>query len=744
MKSTRILSLILAIILLLPAFATFTSADADWAEFLDFEGAPEPVPEDNLLKNTSFDDSACLQAWNVNDNKATHISKPNGGYLLFSEITHATIPYDFSHTSTVIPAGTYKFTGYFRMAYEGEVTELRFYLYDNDAEHSNKTANGASKTFIYPTHDEWLKVEFYIELDSDFAGLRINGGPKPAFTQSYCIDNFSLVKVDSIPEGYVRPESFGTPVTAQQATDSNNGSIATYPKYDPELDKDYEVQGIIVNRDIDFLGTCQSAGTSVSKATLKKYAQSYKDTHVTDIMLNIFCQIIAYPSEVGTDFIDQYHYNKENGHKITANQEMAYLLFERKGLDYIKELCEAFTDLGINPWLSFRMNDAHNVQDPTTVKIWDFFNDNPEVRRVQHGSKVNTYYHNIFDYTYDKVRQYVLDIINESLGRYDCYGIELDFQREMWIWHHGGEYAGLDILNDFMRDVDVIVKSYESRYGHDIKVAVRCASDIQTNYDMGFDVITWAAEGLIDLINPTSRWATTDFEIPVREWTAVMHPFGVEVAPGMEILIQPHTGSKQANQTFETLCAGAANWFSQGADKVYLYNMFLGYNGITEEERITTSKNLSISTGGGHFNMLTTIGSYEKVLNRNRKLILSYNDIQPIWKMPVNRQIPLEIGANKTGSLMFPIGDVLEGSKVTVRFDANSTNLKQPPTVYINGHLAKHLENIYENNPYTTNNLMIYEVPEAALDDGILVVEITPQKYLSIKYADVHIEVPKN
>ncbi len=744
MKKFRLISLVAAIIMLLPMFAALVSADSSWALFEPFEGVTEPVLEGNLLSDGSFDEETCISRWTAKGQSIDHIQTQSGGYLRCYDIPNPTIAFKFKQDNkNPIGPGTYKFTGYFRTAYEGEVTELRFYVRD-----ANHDAYGASMHYLYPTSNEWLKVEFYVVLDSDFTGITIAGGPYTEFIQSYCIDNFSLVKVDSLPAGYEvstkdKPQSIGTKITPAQAQASNNGSAPSYGTWDEEEEAKYDVQGVIVNRDIDFIGSCSTASTSINEKMLKDYVYQYEGTHVTDFMINIYCQVAAYPSEAATDFIDQYYYNKENGETITSNQNMAYIMFERKDIDFIDIFCETFPEIGINPWLSYRMNDAHGVQDPETKKSMPFYYDNPQYRRFQHPSTVDKYYQNLLDYTHEGVRDHMLAIINESLSMYDCYGIELDFQRDIYIWHMGGEYAGLDILTDFMREVDGIVKIYEEKYGHEIKVALRCASDIQTNYDLGYDVITWAAEGLIDLVNPTARWHTTEYGVPVRLWTALMHPYGVEVAPGFESMT--NTGpSKNDNvvQTFETMCAGSAAWLSQGADKVYTYNLFLGLSHTyAKAQRIVTgSNNLAIQSGAGHFNMLTTIGSYEKVVNRSRRMLMGYNDMRAPWKTE-NNQLPLRVNAKGTGALYMPLGDIPEGATVTFNFSANSSNLKDYPAVKINGQTAKYLGSYYSANGFTSDKILSYEVPAAALDDTYIIAEITPQKYLSVLYADLYVQV---
>ena len=729
--------------MLLPILAAPVTADSSWAVFTPFGGVTEPMPAGNLLVSTSFDDESCISRWRANGQSMDFIETKSGGYVRCYDIPNPTISFDYSQPSSdVISAGTYKFTGYFRTAYEGELTELRFHLYDKNHPAS---MGGVCTYYIYPTHDEWLKVEFYITFDSDFTEIKVCGGPWTEMIQSYCLDNFSLVPA-TIPSGYKAPDYFGTRITKEQAEASNNGSAPSYGTWDPEAEKKYEVQGIVMNRDIDFLGSCSPEGTNVSKKLLQEYCYQYKDTHVTDFMINIFCQAASYPSEVAPDFLEHYHYNKDRAAEVTSNERMAYILYERKKLDYIEIFCETFPEIGINPWLSYRMNDAHGVQDPNSKKgRYPFFYENPQYRRVQHPTTANEYYDNLFDYTYDEVREYMLAIINESLSMYDCYGIELDFQRDIWIWHIGGEYAGLDILTEFMREVNRVVSVYEEKYGHEIKIAVRCASEIQTNYDIGYDVITWAAEGLMDLVNPTARWHTNDYHVEAGLWASVMHPYGVEVAPGLECLININASQNVTEyNTFETMCAAAANWLSQGADKIYMYNLFLGLTHTTSQDKwvVTGGNNLSIGSGLGHYNMLTTVGSYEKVVNRNRRLIVTYNDIKANWK-DYNNQIPLRVSAGDTGMIRIPMGDVPQGSTVTLNLAANSSNLKNYPTVYINGYKAEYVGSSYSGGGFTSDKVLSYKVPEAALDDGYIIAEVTPQKYFVSTYADLFVEVPE-
>ena len=188
------------------------------------------------------------------------------------------------------------------------------------------------------------------------------------------------------------------------------------PEWKPEDELQYEIQGIIINEDFDSLS---SMNENTTVETIQNFVRSWEGSHVTDYMLNIFSQIAAYPSEVATDVVDKYYRTEEQGYAVDykSNKDilMGKVMFETKGIDYIAVMMEELPKVGINPWLSFRMNDAHNVSTKETMYHFsDFFYENPQFRRVLHGSTTNTYYDALLDYSHKEVREYMLAIINEA------------------------------------------------------------------------------------------------------------------------------------------------------------------------------------------------------------------------------------------------------------------------------------------------------------------------------------------
>lgn len=728
----KITSVILCLILAMQILAVPTAVfAADEAKI--FDAVSDEMPAGNLFINGDFDDASAVTNWYANRQQVTHAKADNGGYIQMSTIFAASTGFDLKYPDRTIPAGNYKFTGYFRMMYENEVTELQIVF---------KDVKGEAQTFyVYPTHDEWIKVELYITLANNFASLRVCGGDNAEFIQKYCVDNFSLVAVDAIPEDYTAPLRFGKQVIGAQAKASTNGSKDNIKPWNAEEEAGNEVKGIIINQDCDFVGTTLGGYTVEG---LEKYARQFEGSHVTDYMINVFCQISVYPTELSMHFGERHRQYLETGHKIDKRFQAAEKMFEIDGVDYIDIWCKTFNEIGIRPWLSYRMNDAHTSDYEGAYDL--HAKDPVAYRRVKHNSGLYgyAYWNPLLDYSIKEVRDYFLALINEGLSKYDCYGLELDWQRDIFLWYVGGEYEGLDTLNQFMRDIEDVVAIYEEKYGHEIKIGVRCATELETNYTLGLDVITWAAEGIIDLIVPTTRNVTTDVNIPVNVWTAVMHPFGVEVAPGIEYAgIMAGDTNFTGPHNLETLSAYASSWFAQGADKIYTFNYFRGYTSrIDPINRVTTTEDiLHVGSAEGYWNAHTTIGSPDKLEKVNRRSIVSYDDIKPFWVESV-KQLPMTISEKQTKSIRIAMGDIPEGATVTLRFSANNRkHIDNPPTVKIGFDEAEFVGVTYARDNYTANPLLCYEIPAAAYDDVYIVAEITPEQYISINYAEIYVDV---
>jgi len=510
---------------------------------------------------------------------------------------------------------------------------------------------------------------------------------------------------------------------------------------------DEAVEGIVMNIDAeDYLA---AVGTNLpTVAEIKAYATAFGGSHVTDFVIGVNNKIAAFPSDVWTDYLDKYDQTTENGqavnYKETPSVKGAYHIYKTLNADYIDLWIDGFNEVDINPWLSFAMNDVTDGDKAASHLLSDYFHENSALRRV-HLSRTNNKYQYALDYNNASVRNNMLNLIDEALGKYDAYGIELDFMDSIWLFSNGTEYNGMEKLNDFMREVDKITAKYAAKYKHEVKVSVRVASDIMTNYDFGLDVATWASEGLVDRVCPSGA-SVVDSDIPVKYWDTLLTPYGIDVAPCINSTIKNREESPiSGTHDLETLSGYAGIFLSQGADKVYLADFGIADRIRSADKTATVADTDPINTTKALWNAVNVVGSYNEIMKTDRRVILTYSDTRQLWR---NSDAQLPKSLPKAGALMINAGDIPEGANVTFKFSVSEVMHTQGisvPQVYINAVNCK-MTGFTEGiaGGYTTNHVVNYEVPAEVHDEGHFLAEIKPKastnNALQIIYAEVYID----
>lgn len=246
----------------------------------------------------------------------------------------------------------------------------------------------------------------------------------------------------------------------------------------------------------------------------------------------------------------------------------------RQGIDYPARVIQRCRQRGMAPWITLRMNDCHcndNMEHPFHGSFWK---NNPQFYR----KNTTGYFARCLDYAHKEVRDYFMAIINETLEMYDIDGLELDFMREPYCFSAGQEQAGAAILTGWLRDVRKRVDAAAAGRGHPIKLGVRVPSRPEVASGMGMDAIDWARQGLIDLLVPTPRWSTIEFDMPMQDWRKMLGASKTILAAGLEIgyrpYMDPHTWEIEPDVSPELAAGAAIAALSQGADAVYLFNYF--------------------------------------------------------------------------------------------------------------------------------------------------------------------------
>ncbi|MBQ8249000.1 MAG: hypothetical protein IJY93_03840 [Clostridia bacterium] len=516
-------------------------------------------------------------------------------------------------------------------------------------------------------------------------------------------------------------------------------------------------KGIIVNQESEGLQHPIGLNPTWTVDDIRAVPHEFEGTHITDYFLCVNNTCSSYPSKTRTSYLDKYHQTVENGkpvdHKGLPRVVGAHYIYEVLGVDEFTIQIEEYKKIGINPWITFRMNDFHDHGMETSPNLTDFYHEHPEVRRVKfHPEFIHTAADFARDWGHEIVREDMKAFINETLERYDPYGIELDFQRELDLFAIGREYEGIEILNGFIREIDALVHKYEEKYGHEIKIGVRVAPDIQTNLDFGLDVMQWVQEGIVDLVTIAARFESNDTDMPVKLWSTLLKPYGTMLAVCIEPGFAPYKGHDHILPSIDTFAACAANAYSQGADRVYFFNMF--HTNIKDpfdkSAPFITDGNVWHEAGPAlYWTLINKLGDYDEVLKMNRRHVITYKDRSQLWrrntcKPTENRglwQLPLTF--DRDGCFKMHVGDIPEGAKVTVRFAVSEPEkaMANPPRVFVNSEKCEYL-GCEDDKRWYEKPLFAYSVPKEAFGPTLCPYLIVNED-TTVEYMEAYIKVTK-
>ncbi len=221
----------------------------------------------------------------------------------------------------------------------------------------------------------------------------------------------------------------------------------------------------------------------------------------------------------------------------------------------------------LDVFYSFRVNDIHDGHIPAEFPT--FKEENPEwMLGDQFGEFATS-----LNFGLPEVRELKLRTIEEIFDKYDFDGIELDLMRFPRFFREFLEYRNAFLLTDFMRTVRQRLDEDAKRRGRPVKIAVRVDENLTACQLNGFDLRTWINEGLLDVL------IIGDYAFPggrdIRVFKDLAHGKPVQV---YVCVAHPHKIIGGANHArgggSEVLRGLAANYWAQGADGMYTFNLF--------------------------------------------------------------------------------------------------------------------------------------------------------------------------
>ena len=469
--------------------------------------------------------------------------------------------------------------------------------------------------------------------------------------------------------------------------------------------------------------------------SLNEYVMQYADSGVTDVLFNIFCQSSDTPSEVMTFRGDLYGKTDQHGNPVDyGNYYGLHEFYNVRRKDIFAVWFDKCRAVGLRPWITLRMNDCHDPDEAASQLRGELF-----YTAEENGWTIGEaygYYRHCLNYAVPEIRKLMLDYTREQLLRYDVYGLELDFMREIYCF----DYVNADtdeiaeIMNGYMRDTAAIIQEAERKWGHGIQLAVRMMRDIDQCFEYGFDLRAWCEEGLVDAVAVTPRFSSNDSAMPIADWKESCP--GVDVWAGVETLV--NTQKRGCCASAEVVRGYGAQYLTAGADGLYLFNYMSG-GSVGDRER----------------EVYDTCGSLESILKLPRRHVVTYQDTCPEGWEPYD-PLPLKIKPGDTADLTVETGYIPDGAKLTVYLglsnelsDASALTVRLGDTAFfadgqsqIYGRAEAGGENVPQG--YCREDCVIYQftAENAAGLPNLLALALTNGggKAISVTYAEIDVE----
>ncbi len=298
---------------------------------------------------------------------------------------------------------------------------------------------------------------------------------------------------------------------------------------------------------------------------------------------------------------------------------------------------------GLETFLTFRMNELHDVDIPGSPLLSEFWKSHPQYRVGGYegwGAMA-------LNYAEPQVRDYYFALLEEVCTRYDIDGLELDFMRFPYYFPRDTlkmkNYAGL--MTAFIRRVHAMTVARGRERGRPLLLTARVPSTLKGCDYVGLDPPAWARERLVDFVT-IGPFLSTEVDIPVLEFK--------KACPGIPVYTSIEYTLGDRPMTREITRAAAATLFAAGADGIYSFNHFC-----------------QRESGPEDFGVFAEI-SRPEALRRKAKLYALSAARYPVPNVSMQSQLPLTVGPNQQGELTLRTAETVHPRAVTIRIEADS------------------------------------------------------------------------
>ncbi|MDH5604469.1 MAG: DUF1080 domain-containing protein, partial [Cyclobacteriaceae bacterium] len=322
----------------------------------------------------------------------------------------------------------------------------------------------------------------------------------------------------------------------------------------------------------------------MTREELNKYIDEVAERGVTSFFMSPnFGMPVIYPTEVG-DMIGEHvspelavTLTPETRPKSTERGIMNIRALTRPGQDALSVVLDRAHELGMESFVTFRINEVHGVDKEDALILSRFWKEHPEWHIGKNGDPLDQVYLDILgprthpivagwlpgglNFAVPEVRAHKLAQLRELCERYDMEGLEIDFQRFPIFFKPGEEQKHLDTMTGWMREVRNMVSEVSRERNRTILLCARILARPEQNTAIGLDPVTWAKEGLLDFVT-ISHYLHNNFPLPVKEYRNLF-PDNFPVYASIEVEKETDSYREIAGKLWE-----------EGTNGIMLFNFF--------------------------------------------------------------------------------------------------------------------------------------------------------------------------
>jgi hypothetical protein len=277
-----------------------------------------------------------------------------------------------------------------------------------------------------------------------------------------------------------------------------------------------------------------------------------------------------FPSEADPWWKDYKTGTAESGRHRSYNYLKKYIF---EGGDPVKETLEACRKINVDFYISYRMNDWHQIGNKNAPTHNPFWREHPQYWLGDTDAGGTSDSARLLNYMIPEVRDHYFSVIEELCTKYDVDGVELDFLRAPRFFYEKEISQGIPVMTSFVKRIREMMNRVGDERGKYLKFCVRVHDTPESCEKVGLDVIDWDSKKYLDMIN-ISNFYDHNPEIGIEDFrgkTKNSKLFG-EMQFITNWKSSPEGKTVNSLTTAEIYRATALSYFARGVDGISLFN----------------------------------------------------------------------------------------------------------------------------------------------------------------------------